>query len=186
MKQEKTIENKIRENEIIKLYESGITFREIGEKYGISKQRVWQILKLRWGDYDNRNKKIRNACSSTPSELYVYGRLSVMGFKFMPMPYNHSFDVLIGSKRVEIKYSSKPRTVIISGCPQTRYTFNYLKDLVDVNFYIFVCGDINHNPKCYIYPAEKVSNTKAIPSSFIYKASERKYNKYLENWELLR
>ena len=40
------------EPEMEKLRESGLTYREIGEKFGLSKQRVWQILNL-----ENVNKE---------------------------------------------------------------------------------------------------------------------------------
>jgi hypothetical protein len=186
MNKYKTQESLNRENEMIKLYELGTSFREIGEQFGISKQRVWQILKLKWGDYDNRNHKISNVCNNTPSELYVFGRFSVLGFKFTPMPYNHSFDVVVEGKRVEIKYKSRPSHQIIRGCVQNKYKFNYLKDKVNVDFYIFVCGELNHNPKCYIYRGDEVGMTLGIPEKFIYKAYENRYNKHLENWDQIK
>jgi len=182
----KTQQSIDREEDLIKMYESGISFREIGEKYGISKQRVWQILKLKWGDYNNRNHRIKNVCNSNPSELYIFGRLAIMGLKFTPMPYGHSFDVVVEGKRIEIKHRSKPSHQIIRGCVQNKYKFSYLKDKVSVDFYIFVCGDLNHNPKCYIYPSNKVSTTLGIPSEFVYKAYEDRYNRYLENWDQIK
>lgn len=40
----KTIECEKRKEEMRKLYESGMTFAEVGEEFGISKQRVFQLI----------------------------------------------------------------------------------------------------------------------------------------------
>lgn len=39
-----------RDKDIIKLRRRGLTYREIGEKYGISKQRVFEIVNKNKGD----------------------------------------------------------------------------------------------------------------------------------------
>lgn len=176
--------DKEREQDIINLYLKGLKFREIGEKYGITKQRVWQILKFANGEYDSRNKKVRKIPHPNPSENFVFGKLATLGYKFEPMPYNHPFDAIVEGKKVEIKYRSRTRR--IGRDRILAYSFNDVKDTVPIDFYIFVCGDLNYNPKCYIYPSNEIGRNKFFPIEFIYKASERKYLRHLENWELLK
>ena len=40
-----TINPKTRQKDIIKMYKNRYTLKVIGEKYGITKQRAWQILR---------------------------------------------------------------------------------------------------------------------------------------------
>jgi DNA-directed RNA polymerase specialized sigma subunit len=53
---------KCREKEMLKLLKKGFTYKQIGEQYGVSRQRIHQFLKSKYGQelLTGINKRIRN------------------------------------------------------------------------------------------------------------------------------
>lgn len=180
-----------RTQQILDLYRQGDTLISIGNRFGISKQRVWQIIKPRYQELaddgvDRPHHCERNTTTSRPAELYVYGKLKSLGVDFQPTNYCAPYDAIVNGKKVEIKHRSLPKRTKIEGHDYWFYNFNYLKPKTPIDCYIFVCGDLNRSPKCYIYEASKVKNYKRIPSQHLYKGTSRRYKEYLERWDKLK
>ena len=92
-------------NIALELYNQGYTLQKIGDRFNVSRQRIWQILKRNYALIKNHHEKkaIYNS-NSRPSELYMIGKLFKLGYKVEPQPYNHPFDFLVNGKKVEMKY----------------------------------------------------------------------------------
>ena len=167
---------KTRNETIFEMYKKYYRLTDIAKKYGISRQRVWQIIKHYF--IKNKPKKIRSKDASylirsTPSENFVYKKLRKLKIKYKPTGMGDYYDVLIGNKKVEIKYRSKPY--------HNFYCFNNLISMYPIDYYIFVCGELNKTAKFYIYPSKKVKNNLKLQDNYISRKIPVS-NKYFESW----
>jgi len=176
-----------RTDKIVRLYEKGDALAEIGKKFGISRQRVWQIVKFsKNGNYEKKDQRflIPGDCiNSRPSETYVLGKLSRMGVKAKAMPYNHWFDLDVNGLAVEIKSRTKP-TKRYDDSKLLEWKFSNTSSKMRPDFYIFVCGNLNKRSTCYVVPGNKVGVSFSIPVNPHYERVKRKYEKYKENWSV--
>lgn len=162
----------------LNLYNSGVPLSEIGNMFGVSRQRIWQIVKPFSQSVIKRYPPGTKE-HSTKEEQFIYDLLIKKGFVVKKQDYNAPFDLLVNGKKVEIKYRSKPD--LHEG--SLFYKFNYLKGREDVDFYIFICGKIIEN--IYIVPNEKVRQTYLISANPHNKQAKRKARLYKENWHRL-
>lgn len=159
----------------LNLYNTGVPLSEIGRMFGVSRQRIWQVIKpLSQGAV--KRYPLGTKVHSTKEEERVYKLLVRKGFDVKKQDYNAPFDLLVNGKKVEIKYRSCPD--IHNGSPF--YKFNYLKGRENIDFYIFVCGEFDEN--IYIVPNEVVGKTYQISSDPKNKQAKRKSRLYQENW----
>lgn len=173
-----------RNNQIIKMYVKGISLWDISIKYKISDARVWQIIKKHYNNIDlsNRhNKKQATSKRATKSELFVYKKLKELNINFEPTVWNDYYDLDIGNKKVEIKHRSKTVNRGFSDL----FTFNYLTPKHPIDYFIFVCGQLDKNTKFYIYPAKILKDNLSIQTESKYKKELKSY-KYLENWGVFK
>lgn len=165
---------------VIKMHDDGKTLQEIGKAFDISRQRVWQILKKECFVIKNYHKKTYIKIHNTPSEIYIIGKLTLLGFNVKSQPYNHYFDLLVNNKKIEIKYRKSAK---FNGSAYY-YSFQDLKPVKPIDLFIFMCGKIGVE-KFFIVPSDKVNNTFNI-AVFPKKYSQKIiHNRYLENWDLL-
>lgn len=87
--------------EIVKLRENGLSYDEIGQKYGVSRQRIYQIVKVAGADRIRKN--------NTNIERIVYKGV----YEFMKDNSNISYASLsraigISNSSVFFAFSSKP------------------------------------------------------------------------------
>ena len=166
---------------IFSMYIKGFKLREIGEKFKISKQRVWQIVKPKCKTIHNRKQPTAKA-NSTPSEFFAIGWFISKGLNVKRMPYNHPYDLEVEGKKIEVKHRSKPRLCVSNKkYYQLKYNFNNLTSLVGVDFYMFICGDLNKIPEVYIYPTNKIKRNKQIPVKAKTLRTDREKEFYFEN-----
>lgn len=167
--------------EVCKLYESGITLQKIGEKFGVSRQRIWQIIKPFYKklDKDKRHEgafanKFSQAIIPNKHEIYLYRKLSRLGFNVELQPYNAPFDLLVNGKKVQVKYRVLKR--------KWRVRFSYLKDKEEADFLILTMIKGKYK-KSWIFPKGTFSNFKNLA----WKKKYKTYNtKYIEKWDLLK
>lgn len=168
-----------KKEEIVKLYDDGITLQEIGNRFNISRQRVWQIIKK---DYTKiKFSRISHGRKPRPrrSEIYVQKKLSKMypKAKVELQNYNSHFDLLFNKKKVEIKYARVTRE--IQG--RKYYSFTSVKSIdSDIFVYILLCGDLE-NPVSYIVPAQEIKNNIHIPLEPVFRTKMQR--KYRESWK---
>lgn len=181
--------NETRYKDIINMYEDGKTYQLIADKYGISRQRVWQIVKPIYEKLDTSRRKkydVSVFTKPTPSELYLYGKLKYLNIKFKIQPLQYYFDVLIKKYKVEIKHRSVTKNIYFKDDRYKGYCFNNLKPIHPIDYYIFICGDLKKHPDCYIYKASLIGNTHVIPINFKRAKIEKRYLKHLNNWEVFK
>lgn len=159
----------------VNLYNQGKTLREIGEEFGVSRQRVWQVLKpLAKKITTNHTKKYSKKCPR-PEEIFVAKKLEKMGATVEIQVYNNYYDLLVNGLKVEIKHRTKVHGL---GNGSKGYSFLNLIPKYPIDFFIFICGELE-SATFYIIPASKVK----FGTSFAY--SYKNYSKrmsYKENW----
>lgn len=175
-----------RTEEIVRLFTNRVPIAEIARMYGFSRQRASQIIKPFFAQTGRKPQWISNAVNSTPSEKLVFKLIRRKGIEVVAMPQGHPYDAKINGKKVEIKYSSKPKDFKRKGYVYSYYSFINLKDRVDVDFYIFVCGKLSDFPRCYVFPAKKVGKSFTMPENIVYEKVSNKYDSSLENWRLIK
>jgi predicted DNA-binding protein YlxM (UPF0122 family) len=164
--------------EVYKLYDEGITLQKIGNLFGVSKQRIWQIIKVDYDKVKTARHSRANIIKPNQSEIYVYNKLSKLykNANVNLQPLNSHFDILFNDKKIEVKYANKPKII----GKRQYYRFNYIKSITPVDFYIFVVGDLK-SPICYIRPSDELKfNFTHIPLEPIYKSKWQR--KYREKW----
>lgn len=184
-----------RNEKIIQMYVDGITMWDIGIMYKISDARVWQIIKKHYNNLDlskRHDKKRATVKRATKSELFVYEKLKELNINFEPTVWNDYYDIDIGDKKVEIKHRSKPDKTFYKVKDKEKYKgytelykFNYLTPKHPVDYFIFVCGELDKDTKFYIYPADILKDNLSIQVNPTH-GRQLKNLKYLENWEVFK
>ena len=165
-----------RNQEIVRRYKLGETLRSIGEKFDISKQRVWQIISVcGCGSISNKRRIMANPLDS---EKHIASILRKKGFKVEYMPYNHIFDLLARSRvRIEVKYR-------LTAGGDRYYHFPYLNNK-NFDVFIAICGDYkNHKADYYIFPGSVVKHHISIPKNPIFKT--RRQRLYKNKWGIIQ
>jgi hypothetical protein len=162
-----------RKTEITRLYNRGDTLVDIGRSYGISRQRVWQIIKCqpklkRRCDFDNKWKP-----HPSKSEIYIAELLRKKGHKVKYNGYAGGYDLLVDKKiRVEVKSR-------ISRGKLNYALFNYLDTR---NFDLLICL-LGKEKRVYIMPASDVGSSLELPFNPKYRT--RKQKMYLNAYSYL-
>jgi hypothetical protein len=166
----------VKVEEAIYMYNAGIPLSRIGNYFGVSRQRVDQVLKRYKGivPIKRRERKL-NKVAVNPSEEYVIGKLRAMGLHVDPQPYTAPFDLLVEGKRVEVKH----RKVSDDNNGYPQYKFLQCSRRIELDYFVFVCGDLS-DARCYIVPATNVKDSYTI--SVIYRNWSDKIQ-YLEKWQ---
>lgn len=172
----------LNKQEVFSLYDSGHTLKYIGDKFGVSRQRVSQYMRRhREGNFTPRGGRAGKHVLPRPSETYVLGLLTLHGIPAEHRGYNDHFDILAQGKRIEVKHRSKSKR---EG-KYTYYRFHNLSGFEPVDFFVFVCGDINR-ASCYVVPSSEVGKDYAISPSPTTAPSIRKARLYKEAWHLIK
>jgi hypothetical protein len=183
----KEINNKCgREENIFNLYKKGYSYQIIGKYFKISRQRVWQIIKRSNYIYSIKRRYTKDGNGNfyylTESEIFVLGKLAILGFRVKPMPFNHYFDILIDNKhKIEVKHQKNAQN--------TKYGYYYYKysnisSKKPVDFYIFVCGKLKQ-ALFYIVPANKIKDGLTISVKPTHRNTILFQRNYLNAWHLL-
>lgn len=154
-----------------KMYNDGATLQEIGNRFGVSRQRINQIIN---STYDTQgHRRTYTAPSPNASEEYVFQKLQSLGYKVEHTNKQSPYDLLLNDKiRVEVKYRSHGE--------KAYYRIHQLKpNRFDV--LIFIAGD---QDVAYIIPSSECGRFLTIPVNPIFKT--RKQRKYRNNWNLLK
>lgn len=104
--------------EIIKLRENGLSYDEIGQKYGVSRQRIYQIVKVAGADRIRKN--------NTNIERIVYKGV----YEFMKDNSNVSYASL--SRAIGISNSSVFQRFLQSTSDNGRPTIRQIKKLIEI------------------------------------------------------
>lgn len=185
---------KTRNEKIVELYSKGMVMSKIGQKWNITDARVWQIVKKHYNNIDTSKRQYKKQSlikRLTKSEKFVCEKLKSLGIKFETTGYNEYYDLTIKNKKVEIKFRSKPIKINYKtddskskGCVEL-YKFNFLIPRHPIDYFIFVCGQLNKETKFYIYPANILKDNLAIQTNHVYNIKPKSL-KYLENWEVFK
>lgn len=165
-----------RTQEIIKLYKLGETLRSIGEKFNISRQRVWQIIYISGANSISKRKRIQGA--PTDSEKHIARILRRKKLKVEHASYNNVFDLLVMDRvRIEVKHRG------MTGKDKI-YRFTCLNNK-NFDVLIAVCGDYkSHKASYYIFPSSAVKNYLSIPKNPI--SNTRKQRLYRDKWDVIQ
>lgn len=161
------------------MWYSGSTLKSIGDLYGVSKQRIWQIVKARYYELPEieEYEHVPTMVRPNKSEIYVGTILSQMGYRFEHMPCLYPYDLTVGKSKVEVKHRSKTN--------KGRYIFKELYSREEVDFFVFVCGDLGPQTKHYIVPACVVNSYINIPDEPIYTPTKMFEKRYRDAWHKL-
>ena len=165
-----------------RMYEEGYPLVEIGRRFSVSKQRVWQILKPLYLKLDTPERRPPNNFSpiSRPEVLFIVDELERRKIKATPQGYNTLFNLLINEKKVSIRYLTNPSKKGI----YSYYRFCNLSAKIELDFYILLVGQIPLST-VYVIPKERIKRTLYIPVSSMGKVN-KKWNIYKEAWHLLK
>lgn len=169
----------------VAMYLQGFGLTDIGREFGVSRQRVWQIIKREYQPllFNGLQKKNIRATSvmPRPEEKYVMRQLQKRGLEPRFLGYNLPADIAIGEKTIQVKYRRKP-----SHHKGTYFHFNFLTEKEKPDFYIFVCGNLVH-PICFIVSGQEInSDSLSVPDIPKSKKTKRFYRKYKDNWAILK
>ena len=139
------------------LYHSGVTYQEIGNRFGVSRQRVQQILSTQ----GLRRREIFNNKKQNPrsSEKLVKRKLEELGHKVQFSPYNYPFDLLVdGFYKVEVKHIKRIAT---GNKKWVQYrTMLYLHPH-PFDYLVFVAGELK-SPAFYIFACDQLEGKQYI------------------------
>jgi hypothetical protein len=172
--------------EITKLYQSNHTLENIGRQFGISKQRVWQIIKsnqVAQGNHRRRNKPKKTNTTASESEIWVAETLRCMGFSVVHMPKISHYDLSADGLRIEVKHRSLTDVRISenSPYPYSHYQFTSVRSRFPIDFYILLCGFLP-KPATYIFPESNIRSSMSIAEIPV---KQSKKWQFLEAWHLL-
>lgn len=173
----------------IAMYIQGFSLSKIGEEFGVSRQRVWQIIKKHYSsitsDIKGREKPRpgEDWCIPIASEKYVYSKLKRRGYKPEYLSYCNTADIVANGNKIQVKYRSNP---VHRGKDSYYYSFNYLTEKVKPDIYVFVCGNLN-NPISYIVPGKDINTDSLnIPETPKSKTTKKFKRNYLEKWSIIK
>jgi len=149
---------------LLAIYNEGSkTLQQMANMHGISRQRVWQILKSDHGLI----RRSPNAMTIVhkPYEDIFEQQLIDKGIFYEKQPYNAPFDFIVECKKIEVKYLEKKKN------GHKIFKFNNVKSTELVDYYVFITKSVDVS--FYIVPAEKVTKYVSIPVN-------PKWSKYLE------
>ena len=169
----------VNKEEAIKLYKQGRTLQEIGTKYGVSRQRINQIISFL---YNGKNYRWEHLVSCpTASEVWVRKKLLLLGHRVKYTPKGSLFDLLVDDKkRIEVKHREKVSKGIRSRLPG--YRFNQVNNK-RFDCLIAITGSLK-KPVCYLFSSKDCPKTLFIPEKPVKKTKYQK--KYREMWCLLK
>jgi len=182
------IDNMVNKPLAIAMYLQGFSLGNIGKEFGVSRQRIWQIVKKHYSSISNdlkeRNKPKPGMgwCIPNPSEKYVYSKLRRRGYNPKYLDYCNTADLMVGNKRVQIKYRSLPT---YKG-NNAYYHFNYLTEKIKPDVYVFVCGNLV-KPLCYVVSGEKIDkDSMSISVEPKSRKTKRFRRNHLEKWSIIK
>ncbi len=172
----------VNKDEALKLYNEGETLQFIGDKFNVSRQRIWQVLKPFNKDitYQHRDYTMRVTKNPRPEEIFIANKLKKLGLNVEFQSYNNYFDLLVNNKKVEIKYRTIPVKKNDTTNLYYEFIYNVSKDIID--FYIFIVGKLP-NSDFYIIPSNKTKKHFVVPVSPRYKTKKNRF--YKNNWASL-
>lgn len=163
-----------RKEKIVLLYKSGATLEAIGKVFGISKQRVWQILK---NHSCNRRGKLAGKVNPREAEKITYEKLKKKGYDVKCQGYSEEFDLLINDKlRVEVKHRR--------GKNKAYVLFHYL-DGVRSDVHVLLVGKLGKH-LTYIIPSREFNGGKSLSLPVNPKVNTKIQRKFKENWGIIR
>lgn len=156
---------------ILEKYQEGKTLRAIGSEFGVSKQRINQIVRPFYTGTNFRSK--HGKPSPSKSELRVGKKLKELGFNFSFTRYMDLYDIdLNNGKRIEVKYASKLNK------PNNYFMYPDINPS-SFDFLIAIAGDLKKRSVYFIIPSE------VCPKRLGLRIGSPKYSKYLGAWSLL-
>ena len=160
-----------RDEEIVRLYDEGKeTLKKIGERFGVSKQRVWQIV----SKYRIKRRK-SGLENPRESEKWVANKLRSMGMSAEHNGYNGSYDILCKKKlRIEVKHCLHSHNNYAHFHNIRKYNFDFLIALI---------GKLGEHTS-YIVPVSECYRCMSFPIN--PKSTTRKQRKYREKWWVLK
>jgi len=163
------------------MYEEGYALAEIGRQFSVTKQRVWQILKPFYLELDKSKRRPSNNLSpiSRPEQLFIIQELKRRRISVIPQGYTSLFNILIGDKKVSIRYRTNPTR----RDDYEYFRFDNLSAKVEMDFYILLAGQIPLST-IYIIPKERIRRSISIPTNPVGKIA-KKWRQYKEAWHLL-
>jgi hypothetical protein len=137
-----------------------LTLQEIAEQFGISRQRVRQIIGDTGHIIDRDIEPGSPADKGEIAERKISILLADMGIENTLMPTGYSYDILVqGHTRVDVKsanpltHPKNPRTIH----PQYEFQVRDAHKRQDVDFYVLLTADTND---AFIVPVDKVPGSQ--------------------------
>lgn len=167
---------------LTELYYSNETYDQIGKRFGVSRQRIWQAVKKLdlQPRIDSRLNSLTSKPAPRPEEKAVAKILRKQGLKVTHMGYNAPYDLLVNGQAVEVKHRKNASKG--DNTARNYYSFSNTNNRVHVDFYIFICGKLS-SAKFYVYPSRLISRHKNIPEA---PKNKTKNLKYENAWYLLK
>lgn len=163
---------------VIQLYHKGLTYNEIGKEFGVSRQRIQQILSTK--KIRRREINSNKTTNPTPSEILVAKKLKELGHFVKHMPYNYPYDMFVDRKiKIEVKYrKSLYKRKGIKSC----YRINLYEK--DFDFLVVVLKSLE-DPIFYIFSRKQVGgSTLNIVGNTLNYSKYQKNN--LERWDIIK
>lgn len=152
-------------NQAIALYQSGKPLHEIGDLFGVSRQRINQIL--RDCDVDKRTRFTKGT-HFNQSEKIISVRMAENGIENKIMPYAADYDIeTINGKKIEVKYRSVPKKEMTKFGLYSTYQIKFYNKRFD--YAIVMIGDIE-DPKIYVFDKSEIGKSLTISEKQKYKS----------------
>lgn len=166
----------------LELYKNGLTLREIGEVFNVSRQRINQIM--RSYSAPRNNNRAREASAPNESELWIGELLREKGHSVRYQPYMDVYDIFLdGRFRIEVKHAKVGQKDLRNHRGGNNYYEMGALNQDNFDFLIAICGDLS-NPVTYIIPSAIAPKYLTLPVT--PKFNTRYQRLYREAWNLLK
>lgn len=170
---------------VLEMYNKGYPLSYIGRVFGVSRQRIWQIVKNNLTKVDTKKRDEPRAQKQNPrdEEVVIIRKLNKQGIDAYPANYNSPYDIFLKSgKTIEVKR----RTKTIKKGGSYYWSFNYLFGKEKPDYCVLICIDgkkINY----FIVPGEQITSSHInISTDPKNKNTRRFYKKYLDKWSNIK
>ncbi len=173
------VEVMVDKKKALEMYERGDTLQVIGDRLGVSRQRINQIIRATVTP--RRLSMSGRKIAPSKSELWLADLLATKGYVVTHMPQGAPYDLLLDTTiRIEVKHAAVSQVSVSRGRrPYFQFSRMYKRNF---DFLIAITGSLV-NPTCYIFPSEKCPTDTWIPESPRYNTRVQRVNR--EAWHLL-
>jgi hypothetical protein len=166
----------INKDDALKMYIEGATLQEIATKYGVSKQRINQVIRPIYNGWNFRH--VHSSEIPLESEIYIANKLKKLGHKVTYKNHQDLYDLFVDT---EIRIEVKQRKTIFNKNGSYYYHFNQIEPKF-FDLLIAICGELKTSV-CYIIPSYDCHANINIP--FEPKFNTKLQRKYRESWNLI-